>query len=118
MIRQNAGLVQIWIMKMCIKSNTGLLPVPNYSGIYLSCLTVNIKKCFLLRSCNSCINVSFSLQNSILSALPYLTLWILSFVFSFTSDTIINKNIVTIGGARKIFNSIGNKSFKVLSVLD
>ncbi|CAG9761899.1 unnamed protein product [Ceutorhynchus assimilis] len=46
-------------------------------------------------------------DNSTLSALPFLTLWIMSFMFSFTSDSIINKKMVTIGTSRKIFNTIG-----------
>lgn len=45
--------------------------------------------------------------NSALSALPYLVLWILSFFMSFASDALINRNILTLGHARKLFNSIG-----------
>ncbi|XP_050295541.1 putative inorganic phosphate cotransporter isoform X2 [Anthonomus grandis grandis] len=46
-------------------------------------------------------------SNSALSSLPYLTAWILSFVFSILSDTIINKKLVTVQTGRKIFTSIG-----------
>ncbi|XP_050295450.1 putative inorganic phosphate cotransporter [Anthonomus grandis grandis] len=46
-------------------------------------------------------------HNSILSALPYLTFWLLGFVFGPISDILINKGVVTRGGARKICNSIG-----------
>ncbi|PSN41741.1 hypothetical protein C0J52_16921, partial [Blattella germanica] len=46
--------------------------------------------------------------NSLLSALPYLVMWILSFGFSWVSDFIMNKNYVTKCTSRKIFNSIGH----------
>lgn len=42
-----------------------------------------------------------------MSALPYLVLWILSFVFSSAADLLIVKKYATIGATRKIFNSIG-----------
>ncbi|XP_066253943.1 putative inorganic phosphate cotransporter isoform X2 [Euwallacea similis] len=45
--------------------------------------------------------------NGLLSALPFFILWIFSFVFSFSSDFLINKGFVSTGTARKIFNSIG-----------
>ncbi|KAH1015762.1 hypothetical protein HUJ04_007097 [Dendroctonus ponderosae] len=45
--------------------------------------------------------------NSILSALPYFVLWILSFIMSFTSDSLITRRILSIGNTRKVFNSIG-----------
>ncbi|KAJ8929837.1 hypothetical protein NQ314_017440 [Rhamnusium bicolor] len=46
-------------------------------------------------------------SNSVLSALPYFALWVLSFVFSVSADLLINKKIFTIGGSRKIFNTLG-----------
>nr|XP_023022715.1 putative inorganic phosphate cotransporter isoform X1 [Leptinotarsa decemlineata] len=46
-------------------------------------------------------------SNSVLSALPYFVLWVLSFVFSSIADWLINKNILTIGVSRKVFNTIG-----------
>lgn len=46
-------------------------------------------------------------DNSMLSALPYFTLWILSFIFGALSDFCINKKYVTIGRARKITTTIG-----------
>ncbi|CAH2005198.1 unnamed protein product [Acanthoscelides obtectus] len=46
-------------------------------------------------------------SNSVLSALPYLVLWLLSFVFSYVADLLINKSILNIGATRKLFNSIG-----------
>ncbi|XP_030762099.1 putative inorganic phosphate cotransporter [Sitophilus oryzae] len=46
-------------------------------------------------------------QNSLLSSLPYLTLWLLSFVMGFLSDAMINKGILSRTITRKIFNSIG-----------
>uniref|UniRef100_A0AAR5P0Z9 Putative inorganic phosphate cotransporter n=1 Tax=Dendroctonus ponderosae TaxID=77166 RepID=A0AAR5P0Z9_DENPD len=45
--------------------------------------------------------------NGLLCALPYLTLWVWSFVFSYASDSLINQHVVKVGTARKIFNSIG-----------
>ncbi|CAG9857083.1 unnamed protein product [Phyllotreta striolata] len=46
-------------------------------------------------------------SNSVLSALPYFTLWITSFIFSLIADTLINKSILSIGASRKVFNTIG-----------
>ncbi|KAL1509307.1 hypothetical protein ABEB36_004069 [Hypothenemus hampei] len=46
-------------------------------------------------------------NNGLLSALPFFTLWILSFVFSYFSDCMINKRIVSVGTARKLFNTLG-----------
>ncbi|ENN80344.1 hypothetical protein YQE_03232, partial [Dendroctonus ponderosae] len=46
-------------------------------------------------------------HNSILSSLPYLTVWVLSFAVGFTSDWIINKGILTRTVSRKVFNSLG-----------
>lgn len=42
------------------------------------------------------------------SALPFLACWILSFFFSFISDTLNNKNILTPQRSRKLFNTIGH----------
>jgi len=53
--------------------------------------------------------LKFDLQsNSLLSALPYLAMWILSMVFSSIADTLRNKNILNLTQTRKIFNTIGN----------
>ncbi|XP_066153293.1 putative inorganic phosphate cotransporter isoform X2 [Euwallacea fornicatus] len=46
-------------------------------------------------------------SNSVLSALPYFVLWILSFVMCFISDALISRRILSISIARKVFNSIG-----------
>ncbi|KAL1494024.1 hypothetical protein ABEB36_009697 [Hypothenemus hampei] len=46
-------------------------------------------------------------SNSVLSALPYFVLWILSFIMSFISDSLIVRRILTVGTTRKIFNTIG-----------
>ncbi|XP_047503595.1 putative inorganic phosphate cotransporter isoform X1 [Pieris napi] len=45
-------------------------------------------------------------DNGIYSALPYLAMYILSFVFSWTADFMINRNILSHGTIRKIFNTI------------
>lgn len=47
------------------------------------------------------------LQNSLLSSLPYLTGWAVSFPYGYISDTIINKKWVSVSASRKIFNSFG-----------
>ncbi|XP_030754152.1 putative inorganic phosphate cotransporter [Sitophilus oryzae] len=46
-------------------------------------------------------------ENSVLSALPYLVMWILNFFIGFASDALINRKVLTVGHARKLFNSIG-----------
>ncbi|XP_018561089.1 putative inorganic phosphate cotransporter [Anoplophora glabripennis] len=46
-------------------------------------------------------------SNSYLSALPYLVLWLISFVMSPIADRLILKQVVSRGTSRKIFNSIG-----------
>ncbi|KAL1509306.1 hypothetical protein ABEB36_004068 [Hypothenemus hampei] len=46
-------------------------------------------------------------SNSLLSALPYLTLWIFSFFVGYISDLIVNKRLISITTSRKIFNTIG-----------
>ncbi|XP_050512281.1 putative inorganic phosphate cotransporter [Diabrotica virgifera virgifera] len=52
--------------------------------------------------------MKFNIENSgTLSALPYLAQWIACFMFSFTSDYLLNKNFWSITTARKVMNSIG-----------
>ncbi|CAL1689630.1 unnamed protein product [Lasius platythorax] len=46
-------------------------------------------------------------QNGLMTALPYLTAWIVSFPISYVSDLCIRKNIVTTQRSRKICNTIG-----------
>ncbi|KOC64622.1 Putative inorganic phosphate cotransporter [Habropoda laboriosa] len=46
-------------------------------------------------------------QNGVLSALPYLTAWLLSFPISNISDLLIKRNIWTVQASRKICNTIG-----------
>lgn len=46
-------------------------------------------------------------SNSLLSSLPYLALWVLSFVVGFLSDAIINNGILSRTTSRKVFNTIG-----------
>nr|XP_023021983.1 putative inorganic phosphate cotransporter [Leptinotarsa decemlineata] len=51
--------------------------------------------------------MGFDMQNNgLLSAVPYLTNFFLTYVFSFSSDFLINKNILSITLCRKIANSI------------
>ncbi|XP_014356393.2 putative inorganic phosphate cotransporter isoform X1 [Papilio machaon] len=45
-------------------------------------------------------------SNGLLSALPYVAMYILSFVFSWTSDFLVNRNIISLPTARKLFNTI------------
>ncbi|XP_029674847.1 putative inorganic phosphate cotransporter [Formica exsecta] len=46
-------------------------------------------------------------KNGLMTALPYLTAWIVSFPISYVSDLCIRKNIVTTQMSRKICNTIG-----------
>ncbi|KAJ8929850.1 hypothetical protein NQ314_017454 [Rhamnusium bicolor] len=46
-------------------------------------------------------------SNSLLSAAPYLLMWLGTLIFSPVCDMLINKGTVSRGAARKIFNSIG-----------
>ncbi|KAI4481748.1 hypothetical protein M0804_009269 [Polistes exclamans] len=46
-------------------------------------------------------------QNGLMTALPYLTAWILSSPISYISDMCIRKNIVSLEASRKICNTIG-----------
>ncbi|CAH0715897.1 unnamed protein product, partial [Brenthis ino] len=41
-----------------------------------------------------------------LSALPYLAMYILSFIFSWTAEFLVNRNITSLATSRKIFNTI------------
>ncbi|XP_018333995.1 putative inorganic phosphate cotransporter isoform X2 [Agrilus planipennis] len=45
-------------------------------------------------------------QNGLLSACPYLAMWIMSFVFGAMTDALINKKLVSVGIGRKIANTI------------
>jgi hypothetical protein len=47
------------------------------------------------------------LQNGLLSALPYLVMWLLSFVFGWASDFMNKRHLISLGTSRKLFNSIG-----------
>ncbi|KAG5875714.1 hypothetical protein JTB14_000471 [Gonioctena quinquepunctata] len=46
-------------------------------------------------------------SNALLSALPLLLKWVLTFVFSYIADLIINKKICSIGKTRKIMETVG-----------
>uniref|UniRef100_A0A182ST52 Major facilitator superfamily (MFS) profile domain-containing protein n=1 Tax=Anopheles maculatus TaxID=74869 RepID=A0A182ST52_9DIPT len=46
-------------------------------------------------------------KNALLSSLPYLVMWILSFVFSPLSDFLINRQYLSRVASRKLFNTIG-----------
>lgn len=54
----------------------------------------------------------WSFQNSLLSALPYFTLWVLSFLFSACADYLINHKVTSIGVTRKLLNSIGETTWR------
>lgn len=45
--------------------------------------------------------------NALLSALPYLAMWLLSLTVSPVADTLINRNVTNVTTSRKLFNSIG-----------
>lgn len=46
-------------------------------------------------------------SNALLSALPYFVMWLLCLIVSPISDMLINRKIISITVARKLFNSIG-----------
>ncbi|XP_052747681.1 putative inorganic phosphate cotransporter isoform X3 [Galleria mellonella] len=45
-------------------------------------------------------------DNGLLSALPYLAMYLLSFIFSWLADFLVNRNIISKVTSRKIFNTI------------
>ncbi|KAJ2948834.1 hypothetical protein O0L34_g5761 [Tuta absoluta] len=45
-------------------------------------------------------------SNGLYSSLPYVAMYILSFIFSWLSDFLVNRNILALGTCRKIFNTI------------
>ncbi|XP_072948853.1 putative inorganic phosphate cotransporter [Epargyreus clarus] len=45
-------------------------------------------------------------NNGLLSALPYVAMYILSFIFSWTADLLVNRNILSLLTVRKVFNTI------------
>ena len=47
------------------------------------------------------------IQNGLLSALPYLAMWLFSMVFSTTADALRKNNILSTTVTRKVFTSIG-----------
>lgn len=51
--------------------------------------------------------LNFHLQNGILSALPYLAMWLFSNIISFGADWMITSNRFSHTVTRKIVNSIG-----------
>lgn len=46
-------------------------------------------------------------QNGLFSALPYAAMYILSFVFSWLAEFLVNRNIIKLSTSRKLFNTIG-----------
>ncbi|CAL7933695.1 unnamed protein product [Xylocopa violacea] len=46
-------------------------------------------------------------QNGMLTSLPYLTAWLLSFPVSYVSDLLIKRKILTLQASRKLCNTIG-----------
>lgn len=46
-------------------------------------------------------------ENGLYSSLPYASMWIVSIALGFVSDAIINRKIVSITNARKLFTTIG-----------
>ncbi|XP_049947632.1 putative inorganic phosphate cotransporter [Schistocerca serialis cubense] len=53
--------------------------------------------------------LGFDIQSDgLLSAMPYLVMWCLSFIFSWIGHLIERKNWMTTGTIRKVFNSIGH----------
>ncbi|CAB3359869.1 Hypothetical predicted protein [Cloeon dipterum] len=56
-------------------------------------------------------------QNGLLSALPYLGLWIFGLIISWVSDHFLKKNCYSIGTSRKIGNSIAHYGGAVMLIL-
>lgn len=46
--------------------------------------------------------------NALLSAMPYLVMWLLCMAFSELSDFLMNRNCLSVSTGRKLFNSIGH----------
>lgn len=55
-----------------------------------------------------CVFVLCHFQNALLSALPYLAMWVISLAVSPISDYLINREVVGIATGRKLFNSFGH----------
>lgn len=55
-------------------------------------------------------------QSGLYSALPFVAMWIFGMFMSVVSDTLVNKKILTIFGARKLANCIGDVNFNVKCV--
>lgn len=53
----------------------------------------------------------WNFQSGLYSALPFIAMWIVGMILSFVSDALINRNILTISGARKFANCIGEVYF-------
>ncbi|XP_004925371.1 putative inorganic phosphate cotransporter [Bombyx mori] len=47
-------------------------------------------------------------DNGKLSALPYVAMYVLSFVFSWIADFLVNRNLISLVSSRKIFNTIAH----------
>ena len=46
-------------------------------------------------------------QNSVLSALPYITTWLFGIAFSHVADWLIAKGFLSVVSSYKMFNSLG-----------
>lgn len=55
-----------------------------------------------------------TLQNALLSAVPYLGMWIFSILVSIVGDKLLQANLLTIESFRKIANSIGKCAYTIL----
>uniref|UniRef100_A0A1I8PRN9 Putative inorganic phosphate cotransporter n=2 Tax=Stomoxys calcitrans TaxID=35570 RepID=A0A1I8PRN9_STOCA len=45
-------------------------------------------------------------KNAIFSALPYITLWCMAYVYLILADTLLNRKVLTLNGLRKTYNTI------------
>lgn len=50
-------------------------------------------------------------QNGVLTSLPFLSMWLVNFLYSYIADMLIKKNILSVTNARKLANSFGNYLF-------
>lgn len=62
----------------------------------------------ILRILLSTIHIIYIPQNSLLSALPYFLLYVVSVTFGFLSDHLLQKDFWSVQRSRKVFNSIGH----------
>lgn len=87
---------------------TLLTKIPVYMKFILKLDIKSVRNDFLCTIFGIHLLNIINLQNALLSALPYLAMLIMCFVFSWIADKLIKKDIVPLKHSRKLFNSIGH----------